>query len=114
QTSVQPDDALQEGAIAIMRAIAAFNPDRGVRFTTFAGLLIRNAVCDLVRRDAKASHERYGVQAVEVEVAGPLAEELARPRPIASDLSDAELSLFLIDLPLPQRRLIEMLYGLNG
>lgn len=44
------DDVIDEGVIALMGAIETFDPERGVKFETYANLKIKGAIIDYVRR----------------------------------------------------------------
>jgi RNA polymerase sigma-32 factor len=44
-------DLVQEGAVGLMQAAARFEPDRGVRFSTYAGWWVRAAMQDFVLRN---------------------------------------------------------------
>lgn len=44
------DDIINEGVIALIGAIDSFDPDRGVKFETYANLKIKGAIIDYVRR----------------------------------------------------------------
>ena len=43
-------DLVGAGVVGLMDAVAAFDPDRGYRFSTFAGTRIRGAMLDEIRR----------------------------------------------------------------
>ena len=45
------DDYTQEGAVALLRAAAQFNPSREVQFLTYAGQAVRYAIIDAIRAD---------------------------------------------------------------
>ena len=55
--AVEREDLLQEGYVALIRAIQSFEPDRGVYFTWFAAGRIRQGVWTYTRR-AKTGRER--------------------------------------------------------
>ena len=44
-------DLVQEGAVGLMQAADRFDPDRGVRFSTYAGWWVRAAMQDYVLRN---------------------------------------------------------------
>lgn len=44
------DDVINEGVLALMGAIETFDPERGVKFETYANLKIKGAIIDYVRR----------------------------------------------------------------
>ena len=47
------DDLVQEGWIGLWRAIKCYDPERGVRFSTFAWLVIRNRIWTAVARASR-------------------------------------------------------------
>ena len=42
----ESDDIINEGVIALMAAIDGFDPDKNVKFETYAGIRIKGAVID--------------------------------------------------------------------
>lgn len=44
------DDIINEGVIALMAAIDGFDPDKNVKFETYAGIRIKGAVIDYMRK----------------------------------------------------------------
>lgn len=44
------DDIINEGVIALMAAIDGFDPDKNVKFETYAGIRIKGAVIDYLRK----------------------------------------------------------------
>ena len=53
------DDLEQEGLIALLAAAESFDPSRGTRFLTYAAPIIRNAMMDWLRENAKRFEFRY-------------------------------------------------------
>ena len=105
-------DLVQEGMMALLKAVNSYRADRGARFATYAGVCIRHSMLSYIMRDS-----RYGGEAVSTEeldeypsscedddpekviIAGEEYEELFRR--IAEALSDKEwqvLQLFLAGL----------------
>lgn len=91
----QVDDALQEGAIALLHAVDRFDPDRGTRLATWAWPWITGAV----RRSLKAS----------VQVPVPVVDH-----PEGPDL-DTRLALAVAwrGLAVPDREVLALRYGLG-
>ncbi|MGE0583089.1 MAG: RNA polymerase sigma factor FliA [Steroidobacteraceae bacterium] len=48
--SVEVDDLIQAGMLGLLEAAANFSPDRGASFETFAGIRIRGAMLDALRK----------------------------------------------------------------
>jgi RNA polymerase sigma factor FliA len=57
--SVQVDDLIQAGAIGLLEAIRNFEDRHGASFTTYAGIRIRGAILDEVRRQDWAPRSAY-------------------------------------------------------
>ena len=100
------EDLLQEGRMALWKAILGFDPDRGFAFSTYAGVAIQRRIWLAVRRATRP--QGYLVQ----------------PQPI--DPVDAAAALVMEDeirralreavdrLPERLRRVIIAVYGLDG
>ncbi len=52
-TRMDFDDLFQEGCIALLEAEEKFDPDRGVRFSTFAYWAIKNHILNYINREKK-------------------------------------------------------------
>lgn len=50
------EDLIQEGLVGLLSAIRGFQPDREVRFATFAGTCIRHRILSVVRQAAGGKH----------------------------------------------------------
>ena len=50
--SVEVDDLIQAGMIGLLEAAGHYSPDRGASFETYAGIRIRGAMIDALRKDA--------------------------------------------------------------
>lgn len=46
----ESDDIINEGVIALMAAIDGFDPEKNVKFETYAGIRIKGAVIDYLRK----------------------------------------------------------------
>ena len=104
--SIPYEDLLQEGRMALWKAILGFDPDRGFAFSTYAGVAIQRRIWLAVRRATRP--QGYLVQ----------------PQPI--DPVDAAAALVMEDeirralweavdrLPERLRRVIIAVYGLDG
>lgn len=49
----ESDDIINEGVIALMAAIDGFDPEKNVKFETYAGIRIKGAVIDYLRKLAE-------------------------------------------------------------
>ena len=48
ELGIDHDDLIQEGSIGLLRAISLYDPDKKIKFLTYAGQAIRNAMMDLI------------------------------------------------------------------
>lgn len=49
-SSVQPDDLIQSGMIGLLEAASKYDPSKGASFETYAGIRIRGAMLDEIRK----------------------------------------------------------------
>lgn len=109
--SVQLDDLIQAGMIGLMEAARKYDGDRGASFETYAGIRIRGAMVDEMRRGdwvprsvhrnarriTEAMHiveGRLGRDASDVEIAEEMGIELAEYHAMASDTLAGRLFSF--------------------
>ena len=57
ELGIDRDDLIQEGSLGLLRAISLYNPDKNIKFLTYAGQAIRNAMMDLIS-DAFGTYEQ--------------------------------------------------------
>lgn len=106
--SVQIEDLIQAGMVGLLEAQERYRPQAGASFATFAGIRIRGAMLDEIRRGdwtprsvhraarsvANAQHaieRRCGRVAGEAEVAAEMGVSLAGYRKTVADASSAQL-----------------------
>lgn len=126
-SSVEVDDLIQAGMIGLLEASKHYDPNGGASFSTFAGIRIRGAMLDELRRGdwtprsvhrkareaAKAIKEveaRTGREATEAEVARQMGLDLDSYRVLSQEAAAAPL-VSLDELP-PET--IEGLEGIDG
>ncbi len=58
ELGIDRDDLIQEGSISLLRAIPRYDPDKKIKFLTYAGPAIRNAMMDLISTAFSAFEQR--------------------------------------------------------
>lgn len=106
--SVQLDDLMQAGMIGLLEAAARYQSDRGASFETYAGIRIRGAIVDEIRKGdwvprsvhrnarrvsaaIKAVEDREGREAQDAEVAKELDMSLTEYHACLNDASSGRL-----------------------
>ncbi len=100
------DDLVQEGRIALWRAVLGFDPQRGVAFSTYAGKAIERRIWQAVARARR--QQREGVPFEEVDELETVEEAWHR-----AEVHRALLEA-VIRLPDRLREIILARYGLDG
>src|SRR3954451_21109389 len=83
---VADDDLVQEGTVGLIQAVDRFDPDRGVKFSTYAAWWIRRALIDalgqtrVIRMPAKAERSLSAVRRAETELRGPTSDHAVAER----------------------------------
>ena len=99
-------DLVQEGNIALWRAILGFDPERGLAFSTYAWRAIERAVWGAVKRAERAEGWSEWVRREELAVVLVEAEEQREQR-------EALLQM-VAQLPARQAAIVNALYGLEN
>jgi RNA polymerase sigma factor (sigma-70 family) len=110
---LERDDIRQEGALALVRAAAAFDPARG-EFEPFAPECVRNAIKSAIRRAVGAAAKTVSAEA-HVDVIESIpdeAEEDRREAPMANGLG-AALARALSGLTEQERMVVASRFGLG-
>lgn len=84
--SVQLDDLLQAGMIGLLEAAAKFDGSKGAKFETFAGIRIRGAMLDEIRRGDWVPRSVHKNQRMVAQAIDELEQELGR------DAKDTEIA----------------------
>ena len=58
ELGIDRDDLIQEGSINLLRTISRYDPDKKIKFLTYAGPAIRNAMMDLISTAFSAFEQR--------------------------------------------------------
>jgi RNA polymerase sigma factor for flagellar operon FliA len=107
--SVEVDDLIQAGMVGLLEAASAYSPDRGASFETYAGIRIRGAMIDALRkqdwaprsvhrkaRDAAAAiraiESEKGREARDTEIAAQLGVTVEEYHRIVQDAAGCRLS----------------------
>jgi RNA polymerase sigma factor (sigma-70 family) len=99
-------DLFQEGILGLLRAIDRFDPNRGIRFATYALHWIRLYLSKAVESERRAPSGREDLVTETVEVAPELPDEREELR----DRLDSALGF----LPERERYILEHYFGLSG
>lgn len=92
--SVDVDDLIQAGMVGLLEAAGNFDPDRGASFETYAGIRIRGAMLDDIRKNdwtPRSVHHKYRrvsetIHAIEAELGRAAeADEIAAKLEITID-----------------------------
>jgi RNA polymerase sigma factor FliA len=112
-TGIESDDLMQAGMMGLLAAAKEFSPDRGASFSTYAGIRIRGAILDEIRRTnwsprsvqkkaqmlSRAVHRveaRTACQATDRDLADELGVSLEDYYDMARDVASSQL-LYLDD-----------------
>jgi RNA polymerase sigma factor for flagellar operon FliA len=121
-STVDVDDLMQSGMVGLLEAAGNFDPDRGASFETYAGIRIRGAMLDDIRKNdwtPRSVHHKYrqvseaiheierleGRAAEPVEIADKLGISIDEYHKILSDSASSRLFSFeeTLDEPTMQR-----------
>lgn len=103
--SVQPDDLIQAGMIGLIEASRNFNPSLGASFETYAGIRIRGAMIDEVRRNDWAPRSVHRKSRELTEAIRKVEERMGR------DANDTEIA---DELGLPMAEYNDLLCHISG
>jgi RNA polymerase sigma factor FliA len=90
---VAPEDLDQEGLIALVRAVDQFDPDRRIKFESYAITLIRGGMLEYLRREDWAPRSLRGKQRVMLRAEEALARNQDGPITDADRARQLELTI---------------------
>ena len=101
-SSVEVDDLMQSGMVGLLEAAGNFDPDRGASFETYAGIRIRGAMLDDIRKHdwtPRSVHHKYRQVTEAIHELEALHGRAAEPLEIAQklDISIEEYHKILSD-----------------
>lgn len=82
-SGVERDDLISSGILGLIKAVDQYDPDRGIKFETYAITLIRGAILEMLRGDDwvprlvrdQQKQLRYAYMKLETELGRPATEE---------------------------------------
>lgn len=102
---IDPDDIVHEGMLALLTALDSFDPARQVKFETYAGIRVRGAMIDYLRRQDWVPRQVRRASREIDEANAALTAELGRS-PSTAELADA--------MSLPEEKLNKLLGDIAG
>jgi len=111
-SGVDLDDLVQEGALGLISAVERFDPERGIRFATYASFWIRQALQSGVARCGRAIY--IPVDAVSKAKGDDTLDSLpyataSLDRPISDDGPGTLIDLVVSDEPSPEDQAVDSL-----
>ena len=104
---VDPEDLKQEGYFAMTRAVAKFDPSRGVAFMSYLYRCMSQQMNDHLLRHSGGPLQQADLDGVAVDPPAPEDDTEAVDR-------TEQLRAMVRQLPARERKAIELYYGLNG
>jgi RNA polymerase sporulation-specific sigma factor len=121
-TGQDPEELFQIGVVGLIKAVDAFDVDRGWRLSGFAGMCIKNEILMEMRRKRKRQMETSLEQPIPTpkdggtltlaDLLGTDADEVEKPMLLEDDRADVWQEVD--SLKDRDRSMIVMLYGLEG
>ena len=116
------EDLISIGTIGLIKAIDTYDPDKGIRFATYAGKCLQNEILMFFRAQKKTGCEISMNETIDVDKDGnPLtyADILATEDHIAEELftkmtSAKAVAYIMKDLDARERKILIARYGLDG
>ena len=121
-TGILLEDLISIGTIGLMKAISTYRLDKKIKLATYASRCIENEILMHIRKTAKEKNEVSLDEPINMDgdgnelLLGDIlgTEEDVVLKPLEEDVDLSVLRQSLRDLPLRERELINMRYGLEG
>ena len=121
-TGQEPEELFQIGVVGLIKAVDAFDVDRGYKLSSYAGLCIENEILMELRRKRKRQMETSLEQPIPTpkdggtltlaDLLGTDADEVEKPMLLEDDRADVWQAVD--SLKGRDRSMIVMLYGMEG
>lgn len=115
------DDLVSIGTIGLIKAVSTFNGGKGTRLATYASRCIENEILMYFRNQRKTQGDVYIDEPIESDKDGnelTLRDIIAVEDSIAEDvdlkIKTEQLTVFLRKLPVRERMILELRYGIGG
>jgi len=121
-TSTNIEDLISIGTIGLIKAVNTFCPDRNIKLATYASRCIENEILMFLRKSSNQKNEISideplnvdwdGNELLLSDVLGSDGDEVGR----GIEIEDERMLLnsFVIGLPVRERQIMEMRFGMNG
>ena len=120
--AAEPDELISIGTIGLIKAVSTFDPDKGIRLTTYASRCIENEILMFCRAGKKTAQDVSISEPIDTDKDGSpltLMDVLAAPETLTEEVelkvSREKLRRYIAEELDPRERdIIERRYGLRG
>ena len=121
-TGTNIEDLISIGTIGLIKAVNTFCPDRNIKLATYASRCIENEILMFLRKSSSQKNEISideplnvdwdGNELLLSDVLGSDGDEVGRGIELEDERS--LLNSFVVGLPVRERQIMEMRFGMNG
>ncbi len=121
-TNTNIEDLISIGTIGLIKAVNTFCPDRNIKLATYASRCIENEILMFLRKSSSQRHEISideplnidwdGNELLLSDVLGSDGDEIGRG--VEQEDEKQLLKKFINGLPVRERQIMEMRFGMNG